>query len=95
MEGYQYGWRFRYVDNDPATTDPIAYRDLYAPTNTTVLLRITSKDVNHAWWIPRLGGKFDAVKGYHIWTWFRSPASSMARSSRASALSSADATTPT
>lgn len=73
VEGYQYGWRFRYVDGNSATKDPIAYRDLYAPTNTTVLLRITSTDVNHAWWIPRLGGKFDAVKGFHIWTWFKIP----------------------
>lgn len=74
VEGYQYGWRYRYVDGDSSTKDPIAYRDLYAPTDTTVMLRITSNDVNHAWWIPRLGGKFDAVKGFHIWTWFKVPA---------------------
>jgi cytochrome c oxidase subunit 2 len=39
----------------------------------TVLLDITSDDVAHSWWIPRLGGKMDAVPGYVNRTWFRIP----------------------
>lgn len=74
VTAYQYGFRFTYDDGNPATQDPYAYRDLYAPTNTTVLLKITSQDVNHAWWIPKLGGKFDAVDGFNNWTWFKIPA---------------------
>jgi cytochrome c oxidase subunit 2 len=74
VTAYQYGFRFTYDDGNPATQDPYAYRDLYAPTNTTVLLSITSQDVNHAWWIPKLGGKFDAVDGFNNWTWFKIPA---------------------
>ncbi len=73
VTAYQYGFRFTYDDGDPSTQDPYAYRDLYAPTNTTVLLSITSQDVNHAWWIPKLGGKFDAVNGFNNWTWFKIP----------------------
>ncbi len=25
----------------------------------------------HSWWIPELGGKFQAVPGYHNYTWFK------------------------
>jgi cytochrome c oxidase subunit 2 len=73
ITAFQYGWRFTYDDGDPATPDVYAYRDLYAPTNTTVELDITSTDVIHSWWIPKLGGKFDAVQGFHNWTWFKIP----------------------
>ena len=41
------------------------------PTNTTVTLDIVSADVVHSWWIPELGGKFQAVPGYHNYTWFK------------------------
>jgi cytochrome c oxidase subunit 2 len=27
--------------------------------------------VVHSWWIPALGGKFQAVPGYHNYTWFK------------------------
>ncbi|MBJ7470181.1 MAG: cytochrome c oxidase subunit II [Solirubrobacteraceae bacterium] len=74
VTGYQYGWRYTYDDGNPATQDPYTYRDLYAPTQTTVLLSITSSDVIHSWWIPELGGKFDAVDGFNNWTWFKIPA---------------------
>ena len=25
----------------------------------------------HSWWVPQLGGKFQAVPGYHNYTWFK------------------------
>ena len=43
------------------------------PTNTTVNLEIRGQDVIHSWWIPKLGGKFDAVPGYVNYTWFKIP----------------------
>ena len=33
------------------------------PTGTNVLVRGTSRDVIHSWWIPRLNGKKDMVPG--------------------------------
>jgi cytochrome c oxidase subunit II len=39
----------------------------------TVILDITADDVAHSWWIPKLGGKFDAVPGYTNYTWFKIP----------------------
>ena len=44
---------------------------MVVPTNTTVSLDIVSSDVVHSWWIPALGGKFQAVPGYHSYTWFK------------------------
>ena len=74
VAGFQYGWRFTYDDGDGDTkNDVYAYRDLVVPTNTTVLVSITSQDVIHSWWIPELGGKFDAVPGFRNWTWFKVP----------------------
>ena len=41
------------------------------PTKTTVTLDIEAQDVAHSWWIPQLGGKFDAVPGHTNYTWFK------------------------
>ena len=41
---------------------------MVVPTETTVTLDIVSADVIHSWWIPALGGKFQAVPGYHNYT---------------------------
>ena len=68
---------------------------MVVPVDTTVTLNIQAQDVAHSWWIPKLGGKFDAIPGYTNYTWFKIPASSRARCSPASAPSSAGATTPT
>jgi cytochrome c oxidase subunit 2 len=38
------------------------------PTNTNVLIRGTSRDVIHSFWVPRLNGKRDMVPGrVHTW----------------------------
>ena len=42
--------------------------------DTTVTLDIKAQDVAHSWWIPELGGKFDAIPGYTNHTWFKIPA---------------------
>ena len=45
-------------------TEPIVTSgQLVMPVDTNVLLRITSRDVIHSYWIPRLNGKRDAVPG--------------------------------
>ena len=33
-------------------------------------------DVNHSWWVPALGGKYDAIPGKTNKTWFQAPAGS-------------------
>jgi cytochrome c oxidase subunit II len=46
---------------------------MVVPTKTTVTLTIVAQDVAHSWWIPQLGGKFDAVPGHTNFTWFKIP----------------------
>ena len=46
---------------------------MVVPVGMTVLLDITADDVVHSWWIPKLGGKMDAVPGYTNKLWFRIP----------------------
>ena len=42
--------------------------ELAIPAGECILLRITSRDVIHSFWIPKLNGKRDAVPGrIHIW----------------------------
>jgi cytochrome c oxidase subunit II len=72
VTGRQYIWRFTYSPcADAALGKVYAYHDLVVPADTSVVLDIQSTDVNHSWWIPKLGGKFDAVPGYHNFTWFK------------------------
>jgi cytochrome c oxidase subunit 2 len=67
VNGQQFLWRYDY----PGSTQVFSYTDMYVPTNTTVTLDITASDVDHSWWIPKLGGKADAIPGYTNHTWFR------------------------
>jgi cytochrome c oxidase subunit 2 len=71
--GRQYIWQFVYPGaNEPdGLGAPYSYEELVVPTDTTVTLDIVSSDVVHSWWVPELGGKFQAVPGYHNYTWFK------------------------
>jgi cytochrome c oxidase subunit II len=71
--GRQYIWQFVYPGaNEPdGLGAPYSYEELVVPTKTTVELNIVSEDVVHSWWVPELGGKFQAVPGYHNYTWFK------------------------
>jgi len=73
VNGQQYVWRFTYPGGKLANglDDPYTYEKMVVPTNTTVTLDIVSQDVVHSWWIPELGGKFQAVPGYPNHTWFK------------------------
>jgi cytochrome c oxidase subunit 2 len=77
VQGRQYVWRYVY-GKDCANAAfssklPYSYQEMVVPANTTVVLVLQATDVIHAWWIPSLGGKFDAVPGYTVYTWFKAP----------------------
>lgn len=75
VNGQQYLWRYTYPDGDTNTlNNPFSYEEMVVPTDTTVTLDINAQDVAHSWWIPKLGGKFDAIPGYTNYTWFKIPA---------------------
>jgi cytochrome c oxidase subunit 2 len=65
VSGQQYFWRYQYPNN------AVSFHDMVVPKDTTVILSIDSNDVAHSWWIPKLGGKFDAIRGLTNETWFK------------------------
>ena len=75
VNGQRYAWRYTYPDDDDNTLNNVfEYTELVVPTKTTVTLDIEAQDVAHSWWIPAMGGKFDAIPGHTNYTWFKIPA---------------------
>lgn len=65
VDAHQFYWQFTYPGGQ------ISIDELHAPLNRTVRVDITSQDVDHSWWVPELGGKFDAIPGHTTHTWFK------------------------
>lgn len=58
-EARQWEWRFGYADAPGRVTENV----LHIPAGRPVDVRITSTDVVHSFWVPRLAGKMDVVPG--------------------------------
>lgn len=59
-QGRQWAWRFSYPDAPGRVTEDT----LHIPAGRPVDVRITSTDVIHSFWVPRLAGKLDAIPGH-------------------------------
>jgi len=70
VEGHQFYWLFRYPNG------AISFDELVVPVGKNVKLTVVApaQDVIHSWWVPKLGGKIDAIPGRTNHTWFRTPA---------------------
>lgn len=82
VTGHQWWWEFEYLDHDikiesrylPEDKSGAMYlravdNKLVLPTHTKIRFLHTSADVNHAFWVPELGFKKDAIPGYVAETW--------------------------
>jgi len=58
VTGHQWWWEYDY-----AKTGIVTANELHIPAETTIDLRITSADVIHSFWPPKLAGKLDAIPG--------------------------------
>ncbi len=54
--GHQWWWEFQYPDLGITTAN-----ELHLPTGQAADLTVTSADVIHGFWVPRLAGKVDAI----------------------------------
>jgi cytochrome c oxidase subunit 2 len=65
VTGQQWWWEYDYPVQEKygINTPIITSGQLVLPVGTKVLLRETSRDVIHSYWIPALNGKKDAVPG--------------------------------
>jgi cytochrome c oxidase subunit 2 len=64
IDGHQFYWQFRYPNG------AVSIGELHVPAHRVVKVDIHSADVAHSWWVPQLGGKFDAIPGVTNHTWF-------------------------
>lgn len=63
VTGQQWWWEYAYPVQDGIPEPIVTSGELVMPAGECVMLRITSRDVIHSFWIPRLNGKRDAVPG--------------------------------
>ena len=66
VTGQQWWWEFDYPVQEGCggITEPIVTSgQMVIPADTNVLIRGTSRDVIHSFWVPRLNGKRDMVPG--------------------------------
>jgi cytochrome c oxidase subunit 2 len=63
VTGQQWWWEYDYPVQAGIEQPIISSGQLVIPVGTKVLLRETSRDVIHSYWIPALNGKKDAVPG--------------------------------
>lgn len=64
--GHQWWWEFQYPDLGIVTAN-----ELVIPAGRKVSLTLTSADVIHSFWVPRLAGKMDLVPGRENSMWIQ------------------------
>lgn len=61
VRAHQWWWEIIHLD---APGGPVVARnEIHAPAGTPLLISVTAQDVIHGFWLPRLGGKIDAIPG--------------------------------
>ena len=66
---HQWWWEIRYPDLQLATAN-----EIHIPANATVVIHLSSVDVIHSLWVPRLAGKTDVVPGQTSSMWLEADA---------------------
>ncbi len=100
VTGYQWKWKYDYLDDDISFFSALAQEDnearqrgsgidpstidnylknvdnpIVLPVETKIRILTTAADVIHAWWVPDLGWKRDAIPGFinDNWTYIEEP----------------------
>lgn len=71
VNGQQYLWRYEYPSAKGKKWPTYSYSRLVIPAGVTVMLDVTSSDVEHSWWVPELAGSIDALPGYINRGWIK------------------------
>ena len=66
----QWWWSIRYVNDDPSLVFVTA-NEIHIPTHRPILIRGTSLDVIHSFWVPGLEGKRDLIPSRVTTEWFQ------------------------
>jgi cytochrome c oxidase subunit 2 len=68
--GHQWWWEIEYEDAQPSQR-VVTANELHIPVNRPVVLKVTSRDVIHSFWVPNLQGKRDLIPGYTTAIWLQ------------------------
>jgi len=66
ITAHQWWWEARYSGSEAVTAN-----EIHVPAERHLLLRITSADVIHDFWVPRLARKIDATPGHPTYLWLQ------------------------
>ena len=66
VTGHQWWWSVEYPDSGVVTAN-----EIHVPVGKAVVVDLTSEDVIHSFWIPKLAGKIDVVPGKTTSMWFQ------------------------
>ena len=78
VAGHQWWWEIQYEDA-VASRRVMSANEIHIPTNRPVVLKVTSRDVIHSFWVPNLQGKRDLIPGYTTALWVQASRSGVFR----------------
>jgi len=70
VTGHQWWWEVQYEDAVPSRR-VLTANEIHIPINRPVVLKVTSRDVIHSFWVPNLHGKRDLIPGYTTAIWLQ------------------------
>jgi cytochrome c oxidase subunit 2 len=71
VQGARFLWTFSYPDYPTANGEPLEVEEeFHIPVDREVAVTLTSPDVIHSFWIPKLAGKLDVVPNRENKMWF-------------------------
>ncbi len=70
VTGNQWWWTVRYVNDDPRRI-VVTANEIHVPVGRPVMIRGTSQDVIHSFWVPNLQGKRDLIPSRITTEWFQ------------------------
>lgn len=72
VEGQRFLWKFEYPELLDESGDPVVtFGEMTVPAGREIALNITSIDVIHSFWVPKLAGKLDAIPGRTNTMWLK------------------------
>ncbi len=74
VTAYDWWWKIDYGDDSDATHHFVTANEIHIPVGVPVRIGLKSADVIHAFWVPRLAGKTQAIPGQVNTQWIEADA---------------------
>jgi cytochrome c oxidase subunit 2 len=70
VTGHQWWWEFEYEDAQPSRR-VLTANEIHLPVRRPVVVKVTSRDVIHSFWVPNVQGKRDLIPGLTTAIWLQ------------------------